>query len=86
MAAKVRLYSTQFCPFCVKAKALLNSKQVDFEEIDLTNDDTKRGELAAQTGWQTVPMIFIGDEFVGGCSELYELDSQGVLDQKLQSL
>lgn len=86
MAAKVRLYSTQFCPFCVKAKALLNNKQVDFEEIDLTNDDVTRGELAAQTGWQTVPMIFIGDEFVGGCSELYELDSQGVLDQKLQSL
>lgn len=80
MAAKVRLYSTQFCPFCVRAKNLLKSKQADFDEIDLTDDSETRSRISAETGWQTVPMIFIGDEFVGGCSELYDLESRGLLD------
>lgn len=83
MPAKVRLYSTQFCPFCVRAKNLLKNKQADFEEIDLTDDAETRRRISEETGWQTVPMIFIGDEFVGGCSELYDLESRGLLDSRL---
>lgn len=66
----VIVYTTDYCPYCRRAKNLLTKKNIPFQEIDLTRDDTKRKELEAKTGWMTVPMIFIGDKFIGGSDEL----------------
>lgn len=83
MAQKVKLYTTQYCPYCVRAKSLLQEKKADFEEIDVTNDGETRQKISEQTGWMTVPMIFIGEEFIGGADELFALESSGELDSKL---
>ena len=79
---KVTLYTTPYCPFCARAKLLLRSKDVAFDEIDVSDGD-RREELEAQTQWPTVPQIFIGDEFVGGYDELQALEDDGRLDQML---
>ena len=84
-AKKVTIYTTQHCPHCVRAKALLESKKIAFKNVDLTDDDAQREKLTEQTGWMTVPIIFIGDEFIGGANELYALDSSGQLTSKLKS-
>jgi len=81
---KVIVYTTDYCPYCRRAKQLLENKKIAFEEIDLTNDSAKRDALQEQTGWMTVPMIFIGDEFIGGADDLYALEKSGKLDSKLQ--
>ena len=86
MAKKVIVYSTRHCPHCIRAKSLLERKNVAFEEVDLTDDDAKRKELEDKTGWMTVPVIYIGDEFIGGANELYELESSGELDSKLNKV
>ena len=83
MAVKVIIYSTQYCPHCRSAKYLLESKGVALEEVDLSTDDAKRQEMTEKTGSMTVPMIFIGDEFIGGNDELHALDESGELDKKL---
>jgi len=80
MAAKVRVYTTQYCPFCSRAKSLLKTKKIPFEEVDLTQDSETREKIAAETGWTTVPMIYIGDQFIGGFDDLQALDQQGGLD------
>jgi glutaredoxin 3 len=85
MVKKVTVYTTRYCPYCKRAKALLESKGVLFEEVDLTEDDQKRSELEEKTGWQTVPMIFIGDQFIGGSDDLFRLDSHGKLDSMLSA-
>ncbi len=85
MPKKVTVYTTQYCPYCNRAKALLKSKNIPFEEVDLSNDDKKREELEEKTGHMTVPMIFIGDEFIGGSDDLYALDARGQLDAKVKS-
>ena len=77
---KIVIYTTTYCPHCQRAKNLLKSKKIPYQEIDLTEDQAKREELQTKTGWMTVPMIFIGDEFIGGCDDLYELDRSGKLD------
>jgi glutaredoxin 3 len=84
MPKKVIIYTTSYCPYCTAAKNLLKQKKVSFQEVDITNDEKKREELEKKTGWMTVPMIFIGDEFVGGSSELHALDAEGKLDAKLK--
>lgn len=85
MARSVTVYTTQYCPHCVKVKTLLERKRIPFEEIDLTQDAAKREDVSRKTGWTTVPMIFIGDEFVGGADELYSLEEQGELDAKVRT-
>lgn len=85
MQKSVTLYSTRRCPHCVRAKSLLENKGISFKEIDLTDDEKTREDLTEKTGWMTVPMIFIGEEFIGGAEELYELESSGELDAKLMS-
>ena len=75
----VVIYSTRNCPFCVAAKALLESLSVKFDEIDLTNDIEKRLEISSKYNWRTVPMIIINDNFVGGFDELNNLYSEGKL-------
>ena len=81
----VRIYTTSNCPFCTRAKNLLKSKNIPFQEIDVTNDPAARDKIAEQTGWMTVPMIFIGDEFVGGSDDLDALARSGELDKKLKA-
>ena len=79
----VVIYSTKNCPFCVAAKALLESLRIQFDEIDLTNDIEKRLEISSKYNWRTVPMIIINDNFVGGFEELNNLYREGKLEELL---
>ena len=82
--AKVVLYTTAFCGYCARAKALLESKGVDFEEIDVTFSPDKRAEMKARAnGRSTVPQIWINGQHVGGSDELHALDAAGKLDPLL---
>ena len=81
--AKVTIYTTALCPFCYRAKRLLNDKGVDFEEIDVTFSPGKRAEMTEKSGSQTVPQVFAGDRHIGDCDELYALDAAGRLDDLL---
>ena len=81
---EVKVYTTNYCPYCQRAKNLLKRKGIDFREIDLTDNDLEREELTEKTGCMTVPMIFIGDEFVGGFDDLNALDASGELDKKVK--
>ena len=80
----VKIYTTPYCPYCVRAKRLLERKGVPYEEIDVANDDEARVALAERTGRRTVPQIFIGEEHVGGSDDLHSLEQEGKLDGKLQ--
>jgi glutaredoxin 3 len=82
--ARVEIYSTLFCPYCARAKSLLERKGVDFVNIDVIEDTSKRGEMVKRSGGrQTVPQIFIDGEHIGGSDELAALDRAGKLDAKL---
>ncbi len=84
MENKIIVYSKGHCPYCVKAKELLKSKNVLFEEVEVDTHPEKIEEMIeASGGKRTVPQIFIGDFHVGGCDDLYELESQGKLDKLL---
>jgi glutaredoxin 3 len=78
--AKVQVYSKQQCPYCVKAKSLLTKKGVEFEEIDVENDDAKRAWLVETTGQRTVPQVFVDGRPLGGFTDLDALDKAGKLD------
>ena len=81
----VTIYTTDYCPYCVRAKQVLKTQGVAFEEFDVTGDDTKRKWLVETTGQRTVPQIFFGDEPVGGCMDLEEIVRQGKLRQRLEA-
>jgi glutaredoxin 3 len=81
--ADVKIYTTTYCPYCVRAKALLSKKGVAFTEIDVTNDAEKRDWLVKETGQRTVPQVFINGASVGGSDDLYALDRAGKLDGML---
>ncbi len=84
--AKVEIYTKQTCPFCIRAKELLDNKNVSYDEIRIDGDQEKRAAMIARAdGRQTVPQIFINDEGVGGCDELHMLDRQGKLDGMLNA-
>ena len=77
----VVIYTTPICGFCHAAKRLLSSKDVSFQEIDVSRDPSKRQEMMEKSnGGRTVPQIFIGDTHVGGCDDLYDLERAGRLD------
>lgn len=78
--ADIRIYTTVICPYCVRAKQLLQRKGVAYEEIDVSSDNSLRHWLVTTTGRRTVPQIFINDTPVGGCDELYALERAGELD------
>lgn len=80
---KVVMYSTRFCPYCVRARALLEKKGVEFTDIRVDSEPTLRSEMVKRAGRSSVPQIFIDDEHVGGCDDLYELEFEGELDKKL---
>ncbi|MDP1651046.1 MAG: glutaredoxin 3 [Rubrivivax sp.] len=76
----VKMYTTQVCPFCLRAKALLKQRGVQvIEEIRIDLDPDERARMMKLTGRRTVPQIFIGDTHVGGCDELIALDQRGAL-------
>ncbi len=83
-APKVTVYTKQNCPFCVRAKRLLDKKGVPYEEISVEGNDALRTWLVEHTGQMTVPQIFAGDRSLGGFSDLAALDGEGKLDPILR--
>jgi glutaredoxin 3 len=81
---KVQMYASDWCPYCSRARQLLKSKGVQFEEIDVDMRPEARAEMVARSGGrETVPQIFIGDVHVGGCDELLAREAAGTLDPLL---
>lgn len=84
--AEVELYTTMFCPYCARARALLQRKGVDYKEIDIIEEPARRDEMIERSGGRTsVPQIFIDGEHIGGSDELVALERDGELDAKLRS-
>ncbi|WP_421867116.1 glutaredoxin 3 [Motiliproteus sp.] len=82
----ITVYSTAYCPYCIRAKMLLEQKGAEFDEIRVDQQPKKRVEMMARSnGGRTVPQIFIGDTHVGGCDELFALERQGRLDPLLNA-
>jgi glutaredoxin 3 len=82
--AKVEIYTTSYCPFCIRAKSLLKNKGIAFSEIDVSDDDGMREKMIELSGGRrTVPEIFINGKIVGGYEELSALDAAGELDAML---
>ncbi|MBF0342585.1 MAG: glutaredoxin 3 [Magnetococcales bacterium] len=78
---EIVMYSTTVCPFCVRAKMLLNKKKAPFEEINLDKTPERRDEMVQRAGGRrTVPQIFINGQHIGGCDDLHALDQAGKLD------
>ena len=81
--AKVEIYTTPVCPYCIRAKALLDKKGVAYEETNVMMNPSKRKEMESRSGGHTVPQIFIDEKPIGGCDDLFELDFDGDLDGML---
>lgn len=82
--AEIIVYTTNYCPYCIKVKQLLTKKNVEFIEIDLTNDDVGRMTLVEKSGGRkTVPQVFVNGQHIGGCDDLYSLEAKGELDSLL---
>ena len=81
--AQVVIYTTRICPYCVRAKQLFQRKGIVYGEIDVSLDNDLRLQLVARTKQRTVPQIFINDQHIGGCDDLYALERQGALDPLL---
>ena len=82
--AEVEVYTTPFCPYCVRARALLERKGVAYTDVDIFGEPARRAEMVRRAGGRTsVPQIFIGGEHIGGSDELLALDRDGKLDAKL---
>ena len=82
--AAIEIYTTEVCPYCVRAKKLFDKKGVRYSEIDVTTDDGLRQFMTERAGGKrSVPQIFIGGVHVGGCDDLYALDRAGKLDPLL---
>ena len=82
--AKIEIYTKATCPYCHHAKALLSEKGVSFEELPIDGNAEKREEMIQRSGRTTVPQIFIDAQHIGGCDDLYALDSRGGLDPLLR--
>lgn len=79
------IYSSEHCPYCVRAKQLLDNKQARYTEIRVDLDPAQRDIMIARSGRRTVPQIFINDIHVGGCDDLYALEQAGKLDPLLNA-
>lgn len=75
----VTIYTKNYCPYCVKAKTLLNSLNIPYEEHDITDTPEKIEELSKKSGFKTVPQIFVGDKCLGGYSDIEQLYQEGKL-------
>lgn len=83
ITAKVRMYTTRFCSFCIRARMLLNEKGVEYQDISVDSDAQLRREMESLSGSHLVPQIWIDDRHVGGFNELRALDMSGELDDLL---
>lgn len=80
----ITMYSTAVCPYCIRAERLLRAKGVvDIDKVRVDLDSSRRVEMMERTGRRSVPQIFIGETYVGGCDELYELEQEGLLNDLL---
>ncbi|MEM9541867.1 MAG: glutaredoxin 3 [Cyanobacteria bacterium P01_E01_bin.42] len=85
MTANIEIYTWSTCPFCIRAKALLKKKGVEFTEYCIDGDNAAREKMTDRAkGKSSLPQIFIDDRHIGGCDDIYELDGQGELDILLQ--
>ena len=83
--AKVEIYTWQYCPFCIRAKALLDKKGINYQEYSIDGDQEARDEMTLRSeGRTTVPQIFINEVSIGGCDELYELERNNELNELLE--
>jgi len=83
--ANVEIFSGDFCPYCVRAKTLLQKKGIEFTEYNVRRDIQRQKEMLDRSnGARTIPQIFINDRHVGGCDELYALEKKGELDNWLK--
>jgi glutaredoxin 3 len=83
-APPITVYVTGWCPYCQRARALLTTKGLVFNEINVDDDDKFRQEMIERSGRRTVPQIFIGEKHVGGCDDLFALEDSGELDRLIQ--
>jgi len=84
MSSGVILYTTRFCPYCIRARSLLDEKGVAYEDIAVDDDPLLRREMMTRSGRSTVPQIWIGEHHIGGCDDLMLLERQGRLDEFLE--
>jgi len=82
--AAVTVYVSDWCPYCQRAKGLLQRKNLEFSEINVDEDASFREEMIARSNRRTVPQIFIGDRHIGGCEDLFALDGSGELDRLIE--
>lgn len=81
----IDIYTTSYCPFCIRAKKLLANKKVEFNEIDLSENPDKFEEMLSKSnGARTVPQIFVNGEHIGDCDHIHDLDQKGELDKILK--
>jgi glutaredoxin 3 len=86
MAATVEIYTWSMCPFCIRAKALLNKKGVSFKEYCIDGDEAARDAMAKRSrGRRSLPQIFINEQHIGGCDELHDLEYEGRLNLLLEA-
>ena len=82
--AEVIMYSTTYCPYCIRARELLTSKDIPFTEIRIDEHPEKRAEMIEKSNRHTVPQIFINGRSIGGCSDMFALELNGQLDELLR--
>jgi glutaredoxin 3 len=80
---KVQIYTSSYCPYCIRAKQLLDNKGVEYDEVNLDKNPEKRLETMQMLNWRTVPIILIGDELIGGYDQLVSLERSKKLDELL---
>ncbi|MCL2933029.1 MAG: glutaredoxin 3 [Trichodesmium sp. MAG_R03] len=84
MSANVEIYTWSSCPFCIRAKALLDKKQVNYQEYTIDGNDIEREKMANRAnGRRSLPQIFINNQHIGGCDDLYQLETKEKLDKLL---
>lgn len=84
MTAKVEIYTWRSCPFCIRAKGLLDKKGVEYTEYSIDGDEDARDKMRSRaSGRSSVPQIFIDDRHIGGCDDIYALDARGELEPLL---
>ena len=83
MSANVTMYATPYCPFCMRARQLLDAKGIEFTELRVDRDPSLRREMMERSGRRTVPQIFVDDSHLGGFDDMHALDAAGKLDELL---
>ena len=81
----VEIYTKNYCPYCTKAKALLDSLKIEYKETDITDTPEKMEELSKKSGLMTVPQVFVGDKCLGGYSDIEKLNEEGKLLEVLKA-